>query len=369
MFAFFCRTPIHVFRSIQFAMQIFKDVSCDIYIFDTFPYSEKIYDRVKRNNIFSETYYIHDKEYMRKGRAEDFKTAFFTSDFKRLLAEKKYDSVFVYNVYGSFNELIYNSLRTNNKSLEFNIVEDGPSIYHIQEYKKGMTQKILFPIGGLSPYLDNVSQWWFSMPELMTPLKNGNKKEIPKVDRKDKQFVNVINDIFDYDNNRIIRDSRVIFMEECYWSDGLLSDGSDLSLLLQLKEKVSTDISVKLHPRTKKDRFSEYFSAVPANGIPWEVYALNIDMESKILLSLSCSTMVSTKLLYGMETYSLLLYPIVEDKVMELKGNSKYFNSDRKAKIDSQTILYTDKHKFSKAENIDMAAKTLNEWLKEEARA
>lgn len=363
MKAFFCRTPIHVFRSIQLTMQVFPQDNCDIYVFDTFPQSDGVAGRLNNLRIFANVFYIYDKEFMRYGVADSLRTTCLSSEFKKILLSNNYEDVFVFNVYGAFNELIFNVLKKKNRTLKFNIVEDGPSIYHIQKYKAGVTKKFLYPLFGVHSYLDNVKKWWFSIPELMDPLNNGEKEKLPKVNRADTEFVSVINNVFKYDNNHLIRTAKIIFMEECYWSDGLLPNGEDLKLIKEIQSQIGEQIVVKLHPRTKEDRFSEEFNVVPANGIPWEVYALNMNMDEKVLISLSCSTMVSTKLLYGDETYSLILYPIVEDKIRDKKNGEKYLSDERKAKIDSQSNVYAKKDKFAKADTVSDAIDILDRWL------
>lgn len=364
MNVFFCRTPIHVFRAVQLTMQLETKTEGDIYVFDTFPFSEEIANRLKEKKIFSNVYYIKDRDYLKKGKAEGLRTTILPSEFKNILRGKKYGQIFLFNIYGAFNELIVNVLKKNNEKLVVNMVEDGPSIYHIEEYEEGVVRKYLYPIFGMISYLDCIDYWWFSNPELMKPLGNGKKKELPKVNKKNKEFIEVINYIYSYEDNPLITDADVIIMEECYWNDGLLKNGEDYLLFKEVKDSfASKNIVVKLHPRTKENRFKDEFQTVPANGIPWEVYALNMDMNKKILVSLSCATMISTKLLYDEETYSLLLYPILEHAILNIGSGEKYLTEERKQKIDSQVMLYSKKNKFAKAYSLEEAIGIIGAWL------
>lgn len=366
MTAFFCRTPIHIFRAIQFKMQLLSQEKCDIYIFDTFPSAKKMFERIKEYDLFADVYYICDSDYLRNGRADALRTTILPSSFKKILIKKEYKQIFLFNIYGAFNELIFNVLKRNNEQLIVNMVEDGPSIYHIEEYKDGTIRKLIYPILNIKSYLKNIDCWWFSKPELMEALYDGIKKEIPHINKQDKKFINIINYVFGYKSNALIDNAEIIIMEECYWSDGLLKTNGDFNLFLKIKESFSDNtIVVKLHPRTRENRFGKEFNVVEANGIPWEVYALNMNMDNKILISLSCATMISTKLLYNEETYSLLLYPIIEDSIKNTNNGSKYLTEERKQKIDSQANLYDRKDKFYKASDIDEALKIVKRWIEE----
>ena len=45
--AYFCRTPIQVFRTIQLQIQINVEKKADCFIFDSFAGSKKIYENIK----------------------------------------------------------------------------------------------------------------------------------------------------------------------------------------------------------------------------------------------------------------------------------------------------------------------------------
>ena len=49
--AYFCRTPIQVFRTIQLQIQINVEKKADCFIFDSFAGSKKIYENIKKINF------------------------------------------------------------------------------------------------------------------------------------------------------------------------------------------------------------------------------------------------------------------------------------------------------------------------------
>lgn len=365
MIAFFCRTPIQVFRAVQLKMEWFSDTVCDIYVFDSFTSSESIYHSLKNKNIFLNCYHIIDQSYMKEGKCAEIKALFARSSFKKLLEINYYDEIYLFNVYGICNTLIYNVLIKNNGSMIVNLVEDGPALYYFEPYNPNLIKRICYKLLGIKHYIKNIDFWWFSEPDYMDTLFNGVKKKLPYAHKTDITFVNTINEIFGYAPDENVINADILIMEECYWSDGLLKDDSDYKLFKRIKDTFpDKKIVVKLHPRTRENRFKKEFTSIPANGIPWEVYALNMNMERKILVSLSCGTMISTKMLYGEETYSLLLYPLLEERIL-CRDGSKFLNNERKRRIENERRLYDNKNKYVIAKNFDMAINILNSWLKD----
>ena len=345
-------------------MQLYDVESAEVYVFDTFPNAEKIVYRLQQTGVFENVYFIKDKENFSTGKAASLKSIFKKSFLNAMLDGKVYEEVFLFNIFALSNDVAVNKIKKSNKSCIINIVEDGPSLYDVH-LRDGFTQKILYPLLGIYTPSKCIDYWWFSIPERMCPPNGGKKKKIPKVDRNIPHMVDTINCTFDYKDNKILKNADILFMEECFWSDGLLKDSFDLEIFECIKNKFSSiRTCVKLHPRTKVNRFSENFDVIEANGIPWEVYALNMDMSSKIMVSLLCATMTSTKFLYGEETFSLLLYPLFVDKIFDVKTGKRHLTNDLVSQVSNQIELYDDKSKFVVADSMDEAYKTIDEWLK-----
>ena len=365
MIAVICRTPIHVFRSVQLKLTVWKETVADIFIFDTFSNSEAISRRLSELGIFGRVEHVKSQDCIVDGKFGDLRACFKKSDFAKKLGEKKYDELFVYNIFGAFTDVAYNVLKNNNSSLVYNIIEDGPTLYHIQK-NVSKTARFLYPVFGLESAVNNVDFWWFSKPELMEPFGSGEKKRLPVVDRNDKKLVESVNKVFDYHIDDNLTDSDIVFMEECYYNDGLMKQSCDLELFRAIKQRFSSaKYAVKLHPRSRENRFCGDFYVLPTDGIPWEVYSLNYSMDNKILISLSCATMVSSKLLFGDETHSLLLYPIVKDSVLELQTGKSYFTDKRAKAIDGQKSLYNEPDRFVVAQDMQTAYKKIDLWLRE----
>ena len=174
-------------------------------------------------------------------------------------------------------------LKKNNIDLKYNVVEDAPTVYGIQ-YKENKCIKYLFKIFNLKSSIRNINCWWFSSPESMSPFRNGKKQKLPMVSRQNKKMCQTINYVFEYKEDVDLQNADVILMEECYSNDGLIKN-EDIELFKQVIDiDKKFNSVVKLHPRSKTNRFENTFNVIKSQGIPWEVYILNCPMKDKILI-------------------------------------------------------------------------------------
>lgn len=72
-----------------------------------------------------------------------------------------------------------------------------------------------------------------------------------------------------------LQNADVILMEECYSNDGLIKN-EDIELFKQVIDiDKKFNSVVKLHPRSKTNRFENKFNVIKSQGISGEVYILN----------------------------------------------------------------------------------------------
>lgn len=366
--AFLCRTPIHVFRTIQLKFDLFYDCCVDVFIFDSFRGSGEIVERIRAKNVFDKVFFVHDSDYMYHGKCSDLVSYLKKSLFKEWLNEDKYDELFAFDIFGQFNEIAFNVLKKNNTNLIYNMMEDGPALYYVGRVDSN-TKKYLFKFFGLKNSLDYIDYWWFSRPDLMSIFGKGEKKEIPKVNKKNTEMIQYINYVFDYKDSEDIRCADIMFMEECFYNDGLLKTNKDLDTYRAIQGSLTnTKCVVKLHPRSSDNRFEKEFKVLKNNGIPWELYALNMDTSKKIMVSIACTTMVSSSMIFGEESYSIMLVPMFVNDIIEVKTQTPYFTAERLSKLKDHAKIYNDKNKFKIVSSFEEAIKIIKDW-RDEIRA
>lgn len=123
---------------------------------------------------------------------------------------------------------------------------------------------------------------------------------IEPFDINDRNFLDNINSIFDYEKCNDIYDLPIIFFEESYYADGSeMID--DVGIIERLAESIGRDnIMVKLHPRNPINRFKRLGYKTNKNTeIPWELIVLNQEISKSILISISSSAVLSAYTIKG----------------------------------------------------------------------
>lgn len=167
---------------------------------------------------------------------------------------------------------------------------------------------------------------------------------IPKIDKNDKCFVNLLNFVFDFKlTDKIDLHNKVIFFDQCYvpmpkylhnmnWLKKLflsrnykkhLTESIYYDNQLRLFDELmkcysSEDVLVKLHPRTQIDRLDDYrkydVDFLPSLQSPWELFCLNCNISDSIWVTLVSSAVHTydftiksdeiNKCIYGFLAYS-----------------------------------------------------------------
>lgn len=107
-----------------------------------------------------------------------------------------------------------------------------------------------------------------------------------------------LNEIFDFSSMEDLYSEKVVFFEEAYYADGVRVP--DIQIVEKLEKIYGRDnILVKIHPRNPDNRFKQLGYHTNHNvNIPWEVIALNIDLDNKVLVTISSTAILTTFLLY-----------------------------------------------------------------------
>lgn len=109
-------------------------------------------------------------------------------------------------------------------------------------------------------------------------------------------------------------DVSVIFFEESFFQDG--KEMNDLEIVLRIAEIVGKDnLLVKLHPRTRINRFEKYgIRTNKTTGIPWECIQYCTRYDDQLLISICSGSLLYPGVLYGDFRNTALLYNCVPEK-------------------------------------------------------
>lgn len=130
---------------------------------------------------------------------------------------------------------------------------------------------------------------------------------------EDMEFIQFLNQIFEYDSLKEPYAEKYIFFEEAYYSDG--RDVDDVGIVSMIADVVGKEnILIKRHPRSEVDRFGEIgFHTNSNSGIPWEVIAINVCLDKKVIITIASAAAITPYLLLGMKMKAILLYKLFSD--------------------------------------------------------
>lgn len=157
-------------------------------------------------------------------------------------------------------------------------------------------------------------EMFFYEPDLVL-LKDNYKKItlIPKIDRNNLETVSILNSVFNYKKDNEY-DRKYIFFEQPFLQDDIKID--DLNLVLKIADKVGKEnLMVKLHPRSRTDRFSKY--GIKTNKIvstPWEIVIMNNAFSDKVFLTISSGSVLSPRIIFGDTPPTYMLFNCIPQK-------------------------------------------------------
>lgn len=318
---FICNTPYHYIVALQMIRTIFKDDRCDIVLSDIPNDSEKIVEK-SQNLEFVNNVFFERTKFLQNITGRDFlKKLFFVRKAVKKMSVfgKTYDFIFTANIERYVTIIYTYQKKYKNKDIKLCWYEDGMGTYAYEDsyFKtdlpiqkktfsiKGIIKKIFFPY---LPIQDQVSELFVFNPGFMLWTPPFRVNTIPVIDKNDKQFISVLNKIFSYDDLIDDYSRKVIFFEDGYgeWN----SNSEDLKLLQIIAASVGKEnIIVKIHPRNRINRFAEIGYMTNSNtSIPWEVIALNSDLQNCYLVTVFSQSVVLPFILFGNKTKSVLLY-------------------------------------------------------------
>lgn len=236
------------------------------------------------------------------------------SKFLKNFNGRGYDNLYFYNL-DFFTYILYDFVRKESQNITVNRFEEGFSIYLSFVCKK-KSEKLCDIIASLFNRFsvkEDIENVFLYHPEFLTYDLNYNIKTIPLLSKKDKKFKELINYVFNYNGEQLLETNSIIF-EECFYTDSGFMD--DVPLFYKICEMIGfKNVSIKLHPRNKIDRFSKLGIRVMKNSsIPWEVIQINNDFSDKTFITITSGSVLASMLYFGENIKTIFLYKLLDEK-------------------------------------------------------
>lgn len=333
---FVCLTDYQLLNSINIKVNLLKDCKADIIIFNNKKGNVELADRLQSTGIFENVYVYSEfftglHKYLR-GITENKKEIGFLKAvngtvknicLKVLSLVKNNETIIQYKIHNnkaldfskynqffgigtkSFVNECYKAILKYNKCSN-NVIDEGLATYLTDEWSKN------YPIDKLYVY----------EPEMLV-YKNNNLVKIPKINTNNKDFVRLINFVFDFnDSDKIDLKDKIIFFDQN--TDPMpkyLKNAGRIKKFIfanpykkHLKEQVvyktkmdlfkilvktfnNENIFVKIHPRSNSDYIEDYKKEkaefLPNVLVPWEVFGCNCKIENNIWITMYSSALFS----------------------------------------------------------------------------
>lgn len=258
------------------------------------------------------------------------------------IVEKHYDKVFFSN-FDFFTNILIRHLNGKNK-VQFCLFEDGLGTYCYEKKNftlnrlKRVVKKIL---GKISP-ADYVKEFYVFRPESLEWETPGRVVQIPSYISD--ELKDELNDVFNYGSLKDNYDEKYIFFEDGFGEWGMREDLKVVQAIADIVGK--EDIFVKTHPRNDVNFYKrEGYKTNQDTAIPWEIIAMNLNLEGKRLITFYSQTVVTPFIMFGKKYRAIILSGITEN-VDEDKN--RYFE-------------YLNKFYYSKHQEVFFVPRTMDE--------
>lgn len=291
--------------SIQIKLNFLKDAQADIILSDASRDSQSLFERLKKETIFSNCYYMHDnviysnhdniiKKFLKLVRSVFIpKYVLKKSGIEQM--DFCYDSMYCYLDIRISEQTIFNAIKSVNPNAICYTYEEGMISYFSQDgvltsIESNSAKKImpfLLKIFNKKDWIlrKNVKGSYFFSPELLQYDSPVPIYRIPRFKTDSPKINKMINNIFNYDAGEI--DAEFIYLEDFSYADGNPTD--DIEIIKYIKgycDLAGNQMIVKLHPRSPDNRFTNLGIRAMTHNVPIEVIMMNTKTR-KTLITIS----------------------------------------------------------------------------------
>lgn len=331
---FLVNTPYQLIVSTLLSYQLKRNNETvdDIIITDNFVNSATIIEKVIKTGYYNKVFYATINEYLFSKNVFCKIYKILTYFFPKLSFWRKISNTFDFKydeIYYNNDDLFFYNLISictkSNSSLKVYRFEEGYSSYLNEfcslfaQYICGIRDKIK---------MQNTFVNVFKGVYLYEPILVMYKSNVPflKLSREiNNDIKNIITSFFDLGNQySCISEKWIIFEESFYQDKGY---NKDIVLYKKIIDFLGKEnVVVKMHPRTKIDRFTPMgIRTLENDGVPWEVVLLSGNIQNKIFVSMASGSIINAKLLLGDSTDSWLLYKCTEEMIVSMNHDFEDF--------------------------------------------
>lgn len=328
---------------IQIRITALKEDMVDLVLSDASKDSENVVEKIKQEGLFDHVYYLRESVIRPKdaGAWKERLIGCLAIAFPKQLLSRigmedvdyNYDSFFCYVADKYIEQVIFCAIKKKNPDAVCELYEEG---YVSYLYKNGvlannhslshklmpMVAKLLH--GSKNLISGNVRSMWFFKPELIQFHCNYRIKTIAPFTSNQQELKLILNKIFSFHVTDEFKKYRFIFLEDCAFTDGLQTDDLELINKLNACDGIRNKLIIKLHPRTKINRFEALKIPTCSVNAPLELLAINGLLDDKVLITVDSGSPLSCLIHFNSKVRILMLlnitdYPLPLVKLQEFQ--------------------------------------------------
>ena len=338
MHAFVATVPVTLMMAINYVISLnIKDA--DVYITKSFANADQIAGRLKEKCVFKNVYLVEDVLLTYPITVK--KCINVVRNGKKIVKDiscRKYDYAYYNNSGWLVNSIFYTGFIKGNPNCQQRFIEHGYNTYLNEYGKKPWYLRLLINLCGYKCMDGSMLEALYMYnPNLLKVHQDGEIRTMPYMDKNNKIFINVLNYIFDFDptKNEFLN-KKIIIMEQ-----GPLKEEFDIQKFWSnILEYINKDNAIiKCHPRQKQSALQKSGIVISKNNtVPWEIIALNTDMENKVQFAIFSGSCIIPKTCCNIESTVILLYKLlpidysfIGERIVNLTQEigSRYENPER----------------------------------------
>lgn len=310
---FICETPYQLFNAIQIKKSLYPNEKADLVLTNTTNVA-KYRKNVEKKGVFINIYqseFCEAKDYASLCNAlSNGRYVKNPSCYQHIIEfHNRYTDYFMPVLQSPYQALVYYSLISQGMMPRVHIFEEGSLNYTEQAGKAierdGIDHTLIPKKKRLA---SNIVEILVRKPEQYVAIRDFPISEIPNISSVDMKAL-----LYSIFGKPMAPREQFIFFAEPFIEKGLTSD--DVNILDRIAEIVGKkNITVKLHPRCIKERYiyKRHGYTIFEDDSVWEVLALDSQINSKVLISVSSNSLNTPWVITGQSPFVIYLYKIMK---------------------------------------------------------
>ena len=351
----FCAESVYqLFNAIVLRMTERKDQACDIVLSNATAWQDDMILRLRETGVFGsvfmpDTHIVEhrfwDWDLEKKLKAVEDPTLFFDD----IPFEPVYQELF-FPIDHMFWKMIYRYEVVNGLRPRIMMYDEGVRAYTMDLPLTDQKKYLAIDSYKAAPFVKAIQAYYLYQPDVYSVKDYSyelrqipNPAQVPEAKK-------ILLDVYGYER---MPEEPYIYLEDFFFADAYITN--DFDLFKQVVDLVGREnIIVKRHPRDKFDRFGpQGYKTVKQAVVPWEIQLLANDLRSKVLISVSSTSILTPYIIFDsdMHVISLEKMFVGENPTHKDAAFSTFFKK-LKTKINEKEIRFHTPSSFDELREV-----------------